>query len=561
MQGLVLKIRAWWNIADRTAKTVTVVGVSLLLLALVVIFTIASQPDYVVLYADLNVSDAGKVINKLKDLKVPFRIGGDGATIEVAKSQKDEVRMKLAAEGLPGESSGIGKGWLDKSSLGRTQEQEKTVTRVMLEEELQKTIESLDPVQSARVHLTTGDEGPFADQVVKPSADVVLHMKSGANIGPDQVQGVVNIVSRSVSGLGPKDVSVVDGQGRVLFDGTSEVGGGAGIYAIKRREEHAYAKTIQDTISRHLDVVLGPGKSLVSVDCQMNFDTKQSDEITNTPSGKARPTPTVPANTISETSSAETYANGAGGPSGPTGASANVPGANSTIPTTTGSGSARSYQDTKTAREYAFDQTRSNTIQAPGKVEKLNVAVLVDASVDQPTQDAIQNYLNGVVGIPATGDPPAGTMVTLAKTKFDQKSAEDAAKAATANASKAQFDKYLGLAPALALIIAAFLVMRALGKQTIRVQAPTGMLAAAGAGGGGMLAGSLPADLSPVPMSQAQSMTENLPPAPEVVERKIEVAPIPEKFDLAYEQIVRMVEQKPSTVAVLIKSWMMEDRN
>src|SRR5258708_1997759 len=120
MQGLVLKIRAWWNIADKTAKTVTIVGVLFLVTALLVTFTMASQPDYVVLYADLTTADAGKVINKLKDLKVPFRIAGDGATIEVPKAQKDEVRMKHASEGLPSQASGLGKAWLDKSSIGHT---------------------------------------------------------------------------------------------------------------------------------------------------------------------------------------------------------------------------------------------------------------------------------------------------------------------------------------------------------------------------------------------------------------------------------------------------------
>lgn len=552
MQGLVLKIRAWWNIADKTAKTVTVVGVLFLVTALLVTFTLASQPDYVVLYADLGSADAGRVINKLKDLKVPFRIGGDGATIEVPKGQKDEVRMKLASEGLPGQASGLGKGWLDKSSIGHTQEQEKTISRVMLEEELQKTIESLEPVLNARVHLTTGEDGAFADQQVKPSADVVVHLKPGANLAPDQVSGVVHIISRSVNGLEAKEVSVVDGQGRVLFDGTSEVGGGTGIYAIKRREEKAYARALQEEISRHLDTVLGAGKSIVTVECGMNFDTEQSDKTINTPSASnAKPSGKTLPNTMSETTSTETFSNGASAPGGRVGTTANVPGGPGANTGSTPSG--KSYSDEKVKRDYAFDIEQLRTQKAPGKVEKLTVSVLLDEKVEQPTQAAIQNYLNGVVGIPAGGQAPPGTMVTLAKTKFDKGQADAVDKAAKANAASAQMDKYFSFIPAFALIVAAFLVMKGLGKQSIKLQAPQMPMVGSGSPGGGSPA------LTGAVLDQGGALVQMGPD--QILEKKLEVAPIPEKFDVAFEQIARMIGEKPTTVGLLIKSWMMEDRN
>jgi flagellar M-ring protein FliF len=541
MQGLVLKIRAWWNIADKTAKTVTVVGVLFLAVTLVVTFVLASRPDYVVLFADLTNADAGRVINKLKDMKVPFRIGKDGRTVEVPKQQRDEVRMKLAAEGLPVESSGIGKGWLDKSRITTTQGQEEQIQRVMLEEELQKTIQTLEPVQAARVHLTFGEQGPFADQQREASASVVVHLRPSSAMTPDQVAAVVHIVSRSVAGLNAKDVSVIDGQGEVLYDGSSQGPGGVGMYNVKRREELAYAKSLRTELERHLTQVLGPGKAVVNVQCTMNFDTEESDKTVNTPSANS--------NVISELSAESSYGSDSRTAGGVVGATANTPGVANPGGTGGGSGG-RSFTETKKQSEYAFDQERLKTVKAPGKIEALHVALLLDEGLDAAQVNAVTNYVNGALGISDPVTPPPGYSVAVAKVKFDEEQIKQAKAQAAAQASATRMERYLGLAPALALIVAAILVMRALGKQSIRLQTPE------------LVAPSPRAETPPPPELPEQPAGE--PPLiryTEPEESPIEIERIPERLDIAREQIVRMAQDKPQTVAMLVKTWMMEDRS
>lgn len=554
MQGLILKIRAWWNIADKTARTVTIVGVAFLLVTMAVTFYLASQPDFVVLYADLTPADSGKVINKLKDLKVPFRIGADGATIEVPKQQRDEVRMKLAAEGLPVQTAGLGKGWLDKSSIGQTQEHERAVMRVMLEEELQKTIESLKPVQAAKVHLTEGQSGPFADQQTAPTANVVVHLSPGQELAPEQVAGIVHVVTGSVSGMTPRNVSVVDGEGRVLHDGASQGPGGTGIYDVKRQQETAFAAALRSEIERHLEYVLGPGKAIAGVQCVMNFDTEQSERTINTPSaGSVAPagTPTLPKsspNVISETTTTETYSSGAVGARGPVGTASNVPGAGSGVASSGAGG--RGYSSEKRQSEYAFDQEHRSTTRAPGRIEKLSVSVMVDESVKPEQVAAVTQYLNGLLGISDPAAPPPGYSVRVSPIAFDKTAKEAALKASQANASAMRMDRYLSLLPSVALIIAAVLVMRALGKRSIRLEVPSLSSATAAAG-------AEPPSLGE-PSPGAMPRLEEAPS--QQVEAKIEVSPIPPRLNVPFEQIARMVADNPRTVAMLVKSWMMEDK-
>ncbi|MEP0766253.1 MAG: flagellar M-ring protein FliF [Fimbriimonadia bacterium] len=556
MQGLILKIRAWWNIADKTARTVTIVGVAFLLVTMAVTFYLASKPDFVVLYADLTPADSGKVINKLKDLKVPFRIGADGATIEVPKRQRDEVRMKLAADGLPVQAAGLGKGWLDKSSIGQTQEHERVVMRVMLEEELQKTIESLKPVQAAKVHLTEGQSGPFADQQTAPTANVVVHLGAGEKLAPEQVAGIVHVVTGSVSGMTPRNVSVVDGEGRVLHDGATQGPGGTGIYDVKRQQETAYAAALRSEIERHLEHVLGPGKAIAGVQCVMNFDTEQSERTINTPSaGSVAPagTPTLPKsspNVISETTTTETYSSGGTGARGAVGTASNVAGATGGAAATSGA-AGRGYSSERRQSEYAFDQEHRSTTRAPGRIEKLSVSVMVDESVKPEQVTAVTQYLNGLLGISDAATPPPGYSVSVNPIAFDKTAKEAAMKAGQANASAARIERYLSLLPSIALILAAILVMKALGKQSIRLEVPQLSPAAAGAG-------SAPPSLGEPTPGTMPRLQEDTPP--QQVETKIEVTPIPTRFNVPFEQIARMVNDNPRTVAMLVKSWLMEDK-
>jgi flagellar biosynthesis/type III secretory pathway M-ring protein FliF/YscJ len=231
------------------------------------------------------------------------------------------------------------------------------------------------------------------------------------------------------------------------------------------------------------------------------------------------------------------------------GAATNIAGAGGNSTTASG----KSYTDFKRESQYVVDQQHLTTTKAPGKIESLSVAVLLDDSVKAPQEQAVTEYVNGVLGVPKGGPPKPNCNVTVAKTTFDQDQKKQVQKAAAAESSSRMMDKLFTIAPSLALIIAAVLVMRALGKPSIKLQAPelpegftpvlphpgTVVVATESGGSGKVVVGGTPAQ-----------------PQPAV----IEVTAIPERFDIAKEQIVRMASEKPDTVALLIKSWMMEDR-
>jgi flagellar M-ring protein FliF len=424
---------------------------------------------------------------------------------------------------------------------------------------MQKTIQTLDGVDSARIHISMGESGAFADQQRKAAATVVLHLKQGGTLAPDQVNGVVHIVTQGVPDLDKNNVSVVDGSGRVLYDGTTQ-NGGTGLYDEKRKEEMAYSSNLRGQLERHFDQVLGPGKALVSVETTMNFDSIESDKNINTPAVDAtNKAPTNDTNKVSETTSKTTYANGAGGIKGTAGTPSNLTGGGTgSTGSTTPNG--REYSEDKKTAEYAFNREHLRTITTPGKVEALNVAVLLDDSLKQPQVQAITDYVNGLVGIsPST--PKPGYAVTVSKLPFDQEQAKQAKAAGDKEKSSQMMDRIFGLAPSIALILAAILVMRALGKQSIKVQSPVlpeGLMPLALGPGVESMPTAGEGAIARVPSAQIDS-------GPNIVytdshEARI-VTMIPQKFDLAFEQISVMAKEKPETIAVLLKSWMMEDKH
>ncbi len=116
MGGMLLRLRAWWETADRTTKTVTIVGGGLFAALLVIVFYTSSTPNMEVLFPRLEAAEQGRIIQKLQELKVPYQQESDGSIL-VPAHQVMETRAKLAVDGIP-TSGALGNVRLD--SMGFT---------------------------------------------------------------------------------------------------------------------------------------------------------------------------------------------------------------------------------------------------------------------------------------------------------------------------------------------------------------------------------------------------------------------------------------------------------
>jgi flagellar M-ring protein FliF len=175
----------------------------------------AADSGYKVLYSDLELEEAGAVTEQLQKSNTPYKLENGGRTITVPGKQLYEARIALAREGLP-KSHGLGYELFDKTNFGMTDFVQKINAKRAIEGELQRTIEGLEEVKSARVHIVVPEPTIFLDQQKDAKASIVLQCKSGRQLSKDQIRGVSYLVSSSVEGLKPQNVSIVDYEGKLL---------------------------------------------------------------------------------------------------------------------------------------------------------------------------------------------------------------------------------------------------------------------------------------------------------------------------------------------------------
>src|SRR5436190_3527012 len=172
----------------------------------------ASKPNYTPLFSNLQPSDAAAVTQKLTSEKVPFKLADGGATVMVPQNQVYQQRLNLSAAGLP---TGGTQGYslLDKEGITTSEFTQRVDYQRALEGELSKTIGAIEGVAAASVHVVVPNNDIFSADASKPSASVLIQNTPGKHTTPGQVQAIVHLVSSSVEGLTPDNVTLADSKG------------------------------------------------------------------------------------------------------------------------------------------------------------------------------------------------------------------------------------------------------------------------------------------------------------------------------------------------------------
>lgn len=249
-------------------KTVAIIGSLALVLAGVMVFRWASTPAYAPLFTNLAPADASAVVEQLESSGTPYELADGGNTIMVPRETVYDTRIQLSGEGLPSQGSD-GYSLLDGQSLSTSQFQEQTSYKRAIEGELEKTIEALDPVNTAVVHVALPQEELFESDTKPTTASVLVSTNPGSSLDTGQVQAVVHLVASSVEGLDPKQVTVTDSTGKVL----SAAGDDAATLGDARAQQvESFEQDMQKSVQQVLDRVLGPGNSAVQITADLNFD-------------------------------------------------------------------------------------------------------------------------------------------------------------------------------------------------------------------------------------------------------------------------------------------------
>ncbi|MGA8257252.1 MAG: flagellar basal-body MS-ring/collar protein FliF [Nocardioides sp.] len=393
-------------------KVVSVIGTGALLLGCFMVFRWVSAPSYVPLFSDLSSSDASAVIEQLDSSGVDYQLTDGGSTVLVPRDAVYKSRIDLSAEGLPSSSDG-GYSILDDQGLSTSEFKEQTDFKRAMEGELSTTIEALDGVETAVVHLALPEKEVFVDEQQPPTASVLVSTRPGSSLSAEQVQAVVHLVASSIEGLDPDKVTVADATGRVL---TSPDGTGGADSTGRDQQVEAVTRQLHDRLQSMLDRVVGPGNSTVQVTPVLNFDTSVTESTDYQADADTPP--------VSSSSSSEVYEGPASG-AGATGASGVVgPDGQMDTGQTDGSGES-SYTKTQTTEDNVMDTVVERRETTPGQIQKLHVGVVLDAATTQAySPSEVRRLVADTIGI----DQERGDTVRVVPMPFDR-SAEEAAAA------------------------------------------------------------------------------------------------------------------------------------
>lgn len=312
------------------------------------------------LFADVEIREAGQITQRLEQADIPFELRGDGTSIFVPRSRVAEARMMLSAEGLPSRGS-IGYEIFDEpDALGQTQFQQNINRLRALEGELARTIASLDGIASARVHLVLPERQLFAREAEQPSASIVLQLRRD-ELSQGQVRAIRNLVASATPGLSTNRVTILDETGRLLAAASTEDGAvGDGVDARQAAVEDRIRRTVTDIV----EGVVGQGNARVQVTAEMDFNRVSETRQTFDPEGRV----------VRSTSTTESSASSAERAQGATSA-ANIPDAGGTSSTSGAQDSDESSQETV---NYEISNTLRTEVSEGGRIRRLSVAVAVD---------------------------------------------------------------------------------------------------------------------------------------------------------------------------------------
>jgi flagellar M-ring protein FliF len=337
------------------------VVIALVITAGILLMTWSQKADQQLLFANLSEEDAGAIIQKLNEQKIPYTTTGGG--IMVPSDKVYEVRLQLASQGLP-QGGGVGFELFDKTSFTMSDFVQKLNYRRALQGELSRTIRSLAEVEECRVHLAIPEKTLFMQKDEKPKASVLLKLRPGRRLSQSQVQGIVHLVSSSIEGLDANDVTVVNNDGDMLTAAVDEnfVETG-GQFEYQRNYEH----DVETKVISMLEPVVGKGKVKVRVAANFDFTkTEKTEEKYDPDSQVAR----------SEQKNTEKSTGGTSG--GVPGIASNLPGRQQTAAALPGN-PAVSEKKSETIN-YELTKTISHVISPTGEIKKLSAVVLVDGT-------------------------------------------------------------------------------------------------------------------------------------------------------------------------------------
>lgn len=394
MDDVTTKLKQIWSSSQRNLVLSAVLAA--IVAAIIVVALWSSSQSFRPLYSQQERFDIGEIVSVLESEGVSYRMQEQNGQVLVPEGEVAKVRMLLASKGVKAKLPTGLDSLKEDSSLGTSQFMETARYRHGLEGELVRTIMSLNSVANARVHLAIPRQTLFVRQNSEnPSASVMLELKPGEDLKPEQVEAIINLVVGSVTAMKPEFVSVIDQYGRLLSADVASAEAGK-VNAKYLEYQKSVEKQIIQRAADMLTPIVGPSNFRVQVAADLDFSqVEETQEILDN-------APVVRNEHTIHNNSVDQIALG-------------VPGSLSNQPPVTGSGEVETNDSQNTNarsevnRQYAVGSSVRRTQYQQGQIEKLSVSVLLNskASPDgvawsEADKEQISNMIMNAVGISAT---------------------------------------------------------------------------------------------------------------------------------------------------------------
>ena len=341
----------------------------------------AKSPDYRVLYSNISDQDGGAIVSQLSQLNIPYRFNERGGAIMVPADKVHEARLQLAQQGLP-KGGAVGFELLDQEKFGISQFSEQVNYQRALEGELSRTIESLGPVQTARVHLAVPKPSLFIREQKQPTASVTLNLYPGRTMDAGQVSSISYLIASAVPGLNADGVTVVDQTGRLLTQNGAQG---------QQTSQLKYTGEVEADYQHRIQSILAPivGRQNVKAQVTAQIDFTQHEQTAE----QYQPNTAPDKMSIRSRQSTDSQQGGRNINGGVPGALSNQPPAPATAPITQPVANAEGGQGGNNAGEpplvpynsntgettnYELDRTLTHIKRSTGSIERLSVAVVIN---------------------------------------------------------------------------------------------------------------------------------------------------------------------------------------
>lgn len=388
MEQLKHRIRGLLAMTAPAQQVGIVVSVIVLALAGVMFLRWLTTPSYAVLYANLDDKGLAQVVQELEAQGVRYRIEA-GSRVMVPQDQVYRLRASLAEAGISGQTLPPGYELFDRQGLGATDFQQRVDYQRALEGELARTLMEMDGIRGASVRLAIPERSPFEQDQLSVTASVLVDPT--APLSDQQVRSIVFLVANAVPGLTPESVTIADTRGTVLAAPGDDPLGFTGGRALELTRE--YERALAADVQRLLTSVPGGRTASVVVRAQLNFDQ------TSVETERVDPASAVPI----DSSSAHEVLDGAG----------------------TGSpGSDVNYERNEERQTFAVSREATTTIRAPGDLERLSVAVVMDNGANTGITPADPAEVRALVSAALGLDPSRGDTIEVTQIPFPKPEAQ-----------------------------------------------------------------------------------------------------------------------------------------